>query len=1462
MYPFFMKHIFTLFLVFFFAHNAAGQTASVTNGCAPLTVAFTSPSSSTYFWNFNDGATSSLPNPSNTFLTPNTYVVEFRTTQNGPIVGTVTINVEAKPVPIFTSDASSGCAPISIQFTDATVLPPSVQVNSYSWVFGDGGSAIGSSTTHVFNASGNFFVSLELNTSSPSCNVTKQYDNFISASTPPTVGFTTNPDPPVACISPLNISFNNTSSSNFGNLTYKWDLGNTQTSTATNPPNQTYTIDQNYVVALVATDTNNCANSTSKTISVGSPTVDLVFPDTICLNLADTIFNNSTGTPTWNFGPDATVLDFAEGVHPVIIYNTGGMKTISLQLRTGTCTTDTTINIFVDEIVADFTSSPTYTCAYPSAVNFSSNSNQAVSYLWTHGNDSTSITQNTLVSYQNPRTNIYDRNIQDFFTTKLVVMNAFGCRDSLVKTDTVHSPNALMMPSVTKGCVPLTVVFSDSSTVNTKDVLTNWEWFYGDGNSSNAVNNSPASYTYSTTGEFLAFLVVTNSSGCTDTSYQTKIKVGEQITPNFTADNLTVCLGDTVNFSDQTNSPIKDSIDAWNYSSESDRLFNCFQQANTSWVYNNEVGPQSVTMTVGFNGCYTSFTRQNYITVQGAVAKIDYLKDCDQDFLVQYRDSSLNSNATQWKFGDGVIDNTNYPNHTYAATGDYSVILRAEDVSSGCAATFDTVQINIRNLQAKISLDTLLCVDVDVNLSADSTTGAFENCYNGYRWLFTDSLMRPVTTAFSNEIVQFKTTGSTDVQLIATDINGCKDTASQNVQVYGVQTNFGISDALICNPTLVNFTDSSSGDTTLVSWFWDFGDLTTSSDTNTSNTYTSFARNLVPFLTVTDILGCTSTLRKNITMYQPLSIVTVDDSTICLGTTVNFSATDYTLRGSSLTFNWDFKDGDSNKIQNPSNTFTTEGDFLVELDVEEIATGCQNQTTVNISVLDYPDAGFTTTSDTLKYICPNENILFTDTTYSSYLGNLQYQWDFDNGRTSSFKNPGTVFISNGTYTVQQTVTVPPPYNCASTYTRSIIVKGPEGNFFTNLEGSPICRSESVLFTLKDTADVEKYMWDFGDGTSLENVSPINHQYNFVPNSGQTVAKLILSNSDGSCAITRDTIIDIHEVRALFQRNNGIDTAICLAPYPLSNLSVNADSWSWDFGNGTSSTQEEPGIISFDSSGTYPIQLSVKNNALGCTDTLIKDIILFSSPKYSIIGDTICEGELATIQIDSTNALWSYSWTSFPKVSTSDTTLASITSQPFTSTKYFITVNNINGCFKIDSASILVINDLNLTDFDTTIVIGDVIDLPVYVDAGLYNFTWTETDGLSCLDCSPPRIQPLEKISYNLILSDILGCFTYDVDFNIDIHPETFVKIPTTFSPNNDGTNDVIYLKGWGIKELVVFQIFNRFGEIVFETNDIAVGWDGTYRGEIQNNDVYVYKVKVKTWRNEEKAMEGYINLIQ
>ena len=89
-----------------------------------------------------------------------------------------------------------------------------------------------------------------------------------------------------------------------------------------------------------------------------------------------------------------------------------------------------------------------------------------------------------------------------------------------------------------------------------------------------------------------------------------------------------------------------------------------------------------------------------------------------------------------------------------------------------------------------------------------------------------------------------------------------------------------------------------------------------------------------------------------------------------------------------------------------------------------------------------------------------------------------------------------------------------------------------------------------------------------------------------------------------------------------------------------------------------------------------------------------------------------------------------------------------------------------------------------------------------------------------------------------------------------------MKLPTTFTPNGDGVNDVIYLQGWGIKELIEYKIFNRWGELVFETDELAVGWNGYYKGILQNNDVYVFKVMVKNWKDEEQTLEGHINLMR
>src|SRR5690606_13031437 len=140
---------------------------------------------------------------------------------------------------------------------------------------------------------------------------------------------------------------------------------------------------------------------------------------------------------------------------------------------------------------------------------------------------------------------------------------------------------------------------------------------------------------------------------------------------------------------------------------------------------------------------------------------------------------------------------------------------------------------------------------------------------------------------------------------------------------------------------------------------------------------------------------------------------------------------------------------------------------------------------------------------------------------------------------------------------------------------------------------------------------------------------------------------------------------------------------------------------------------------------------------------------------------------------------------------------------------------------------------DLHDWDTTIVIGDFATLPVYGDP-VYKFKWTPEKYLSCTDCFYPKAQPLEDIVYDLEVTDVFGCFIDPFKYEITVKPETFVKLPSAFTPNEDSKNDKVYVKGWGIKKLVEYKAFNRWGQEIFSTDDINVGWDGTFKGQKQN----------------------------
>lgn len=396
----------------------------------------------------------------------------------------------------------------------------------------------------------------------------------------------------------------------------------------------------------------------------------------------------------------------------------------------------------------------------------------------------------------------------------------------------------------------------------------------------------------------------------------------------------------------------------------------------------------------------------------------------------------------------------------------------------------------------------------------------------------------------------------------------------------------------------------------------------------------------------------------------------------------------------------------------------------------------------------------------------------------------------------------------------------------------------------------VCLGTPISF-LNTSSNALTYEWDFGDGSPINTQNSPTHTY---ATGGTFQVKLIARNpnvckTEDSAFIT--VTIDTNSIDADFDvvilDSCGPYTAAITNKSKFGNT-PNTATFTWDLGDGSTFTGTTPPTHTYATKGTYTIKLVMNDpNACNGPDSITKTITFtgsiveadweFPSPK--------CAEDTALFNNKSQNAT-SYLWVFGDGDSSTATSPVHSYDTSGTYTVKFYAFNP-NTCNKVDSMeSTITISENPIANFVHAPVIPETNEPITFtnrsVGADLYN--WNFGDGTGSQEKDPPPHLYKKTGSYTVCLTatNKQGCLDIICKtIQADVYP--LADIPNAFSPNKDGANDVLYVRGSGIEEMIL-KIYNRWGEVIFETTDQNIGWDGTYKGKEQPMESYGFVLDV------------------
>jgi gliding motility-associated-like protein len=675
------------------------------------------------------------------------------------------------------------------------------------------------------------------------------------------------------------------------------------------------------------------------------------------------------------------------------------------------------------------------------------------------------------------------------------------------------------------------------------------------------------------------------------------------------------------------------------------------------------------------------------------------------------------------------------------------------------------------------------------------------------------------STSSSNEDLNGLPAGSYTVT--ATDINGCTISASitlsqpsaltQSITAFQYPSGsniscFGLNDGSID----VTIGGGAPGYT----YAWNTGSSNEDLNGLPAGTYT---------VTATDINNCT--ISGTITLIQPPALTQgISANTFIGGWNISCfglsdGSTDVTISGGSPTYTYAWSTGSTNEDLSglPIGTYT-----VTATDIN----GC----TISASITLIQPPVITSSASTFDVLCFGNSTGSIDVTFNG--GTPGYTFAWDGGQSTE----DLVNIPAGTYTVTATDQNGCTLSLSATILQpadTVIIDGVISNV-NCFNGSDGAIDISVI------GGTPGYSYQWSNGATTEDIGSL------------IAGTYTVTVTDASgCSYTNNIDFIVMQPQSPLQItgvvtnvscfggvNGGIDITVTGGTQPYNYI------WS----NGATS-EDLTDILA----GEYTVTVTDNQNCLQSENYSV------SEPPLLVINadvnDNKCYGFTdASIDIEVVGGVPGYTYLWNNGATTPDIT-------DLAPGNYVLTVTDANNCTGVASFNVAAATEVVVQlDSLIEIFITESATLIPQVSGGTgnYTFLWSPPDFVSCITCEITDVSPLYNMEYVLLAIDENGCTDIAV---VDIIVREELFIPNTFTPNGDGANDTFSAVSRLVQSYEML-IFNRWGDLIYETDKIDAGWNGYHNGKECPQGVYVYKIKVKFWSGKEKEYIGQVNLLR